>query len=820
MRISSTKNNRPVGKWISIVLVVGLICAVVLALKGKLGEVQQEKAKVDQSELTVAAFEGSTFNIALSSDAFKKLSAKRDEAMKRGLLFTSKDDLVDADIKIDGKEYPCKLRLKGDLLDHLVGNRWSFRIILKAGQEWNGMNTFSIHNSKARSHTAEWLMHELFRKEGILVPDYDFIKVQLNGKELGVYAFEHHFENQMLVKNNREIGPILKHNDDAYWENVHKKLNPFPWIEASQIELFNKQNENDPAFVKSFDIAHSMLNAFVNEQKSPTEVFDLELMAKYFALLDLSHAWHAAQFTNIRFYLNNFSGKLEPIAFDCFGDHLPNVNSDWEAYGEAFNDRTSKDAAYARSDVYRYLMFQDESFYELYMKALNQFTDPDYLNKFKGEYDGALASRVAFIQADDQYKDWKPDWETIFGKAFFTRKKLDAKPNMALKAFRVNGAANEISLESYHYFPLEVLGFGDELEMNVPLDKPLFIEAFNKLVPVKKYGYKQNDEIEYIYFRTLGLSNVHKIKVAKSNAPNENVAVQHFNLSKFTALPFVNQVAQDINVSSGRHVLDFPVAIPAGYTLRIAAGAELQFEKDGSLLSKSKIIAEGSAANPIKIFAQAQEGTSILLSEVSDKSIFNHCQFIGLNDFQEQNLRAKGAVNIYKSAADFNHCQFRDVKSAEVLSIRNSQVNVQNSIFKNCVGSAIKAKYSSVDVKSTNFEIIGKNGISVEKGSLNIAESNFREVLNRAMDFSDHVEVYGWSNNIFDSYQSLFVSNAANVKLIKFWNENITRGFELRGQIKNKPTLDIEQFNFKNIETLYLIEQGFSIMVNGKREMG
>jgi len=820
LKISEKKNNKPFGKLAPVILILALLGIFVFAFKGKIEHTKEKVASKETGKNPAEIFEGSTFNIAVSSDAYRILSAKRDEAIKRGLLFTSKDDLVDADIKIDGKEYACKLRLKGDLLDHLSGERWSFRIMLKGNQEWNGMNTFSIHNSKARSHTAEWLMHELFRQEGILVPAYDFIKVQLNGKDLGVYAYEHHFEDQMLEKNGRGLGPILKHNDDAYWENVHKKLKPFPWIEASQIELFNKEYIKDPAFKQSFDIAHSMLNDFVQEKTTASEVFDIDLMAKYFAMLDLSHAWHAAQFTNIRFYLNNFTGKLEPIAFDCFGDHMPNVTADWLAYGESFNNRTSKDAAYARSDVYKYLMFQDITFYEVYMKYLDKYTDPKILNQFRNEYAKSLESRVKFINTDNAYKDYKPDWETIFGKAFFTRKKLDAKPDMSLKAFRVNNSAQEISMESYHYFPLQVLGFGNENEITFELPEPVIIEAYNSLVPIRRYEYAHTQEIEYIYYGTLGLKGIHKIKVSKSSVPLENVETQQFNLEQFVSLPFVDQVGDEIKVASGRHKINFPVILPEDKILKISAGTEIEFTKNGCIYSKSPIIARGSKSNPIKIFSDGNKGSGILITDVKVKSIFTHCLFEGLSDYKSKNVTAKGAVNIYRSEAEFSNCQFYNIKSREALSMWYSEVKLEQCFFRDCLGTAINSKYSSSDIIRCDFTSIGKNGISAEKGSTKVSESNFREILNRALDFGDNAKVYGQSNSIFDSYQSLYVTNQADVRLVKFWNENITRGLEVRGQENTPPKVDIEQFKFKNIKTLYLIEQGFYIMVNGKRELG
>ena len=112
-----------------------------------------------------------------------------------------------------------------------------------------------------------------------------------------------------------------------------KKIEPFYWTRSSQIELFNKENEGDPQFVRLYDQAHSMLNDFIHGRKKMSEVFDMDKMARFFALLETSHAIHAQLFTNIRFYLNPYEGKLEPIGYDCFGDKLPNVNKNWVCHG-------------------------------------------------------------------------------------------------------------------------------------------------------------------------------------------------------------------------------------------------------------------------------------------------------------------------------------------------------------------------------------------------------------------------------------------------------------------------------------------------------
>ena len=54
-----------------------------------------------------------------------------------------------------------------------------------------------------------------------------------------------------------------------------------------------------------------------------SEVFDLNLLAKYFAIVDLVNAKHAAAWHNIRFYYDPFQSKLVPIGFDGDTNELP-----------------------------------------------------------------------------------------------------------------------------------------------------------------------------------------------------------------------------------------------------------------------------------------------------------------------------------------------------------------------------------------------------------------------------------------------------------------------------------------------------------------
>ena len=63
--------------------------------------------------------------------SFQKIQNKRREAFKTKLLITEKDDFVPARIRHDSETIKVKMRLKGDQLDHLMGDKWSFRVKVK-----------------------------------------------------------------------------------------------------------------------------------------------------------------------------------------------------------------------------------------------------------------------------------------------------------------------------------------------------------------------------------------------------------------------------------------------------------------------------------------------------------------------------------------------------------------------------------------------------------------------------------------------------------------------------------------------------------------
>ena len=54
------------------------------------------------------------------------------------------------------------------------------------------------------------------------------------------------------------------------------------------------------------------------------DVFELESLASYFAIIDLLGAHHSIMMSNLRFYYNPITSKLIPIGFDGQGGYQIN----------------------------------------------------------------------------------------------------------------------------------------------------------------------------------------------------------------------------------------------------------------------------------------------------------------------------------------------------------------------------------------------------------------------------------------------------------------------------------------------------------------
>ena len=136
--------------------------------------------------------------IYISDSSYQQLKLYRNTALENGVIDKSLKKYVRATLTYKGEAVPVKLRLKGDWIDHLKGEKWSFRIKVTGDNAFLGLKSFSIQSPHTRSFLHEWFMHQVYLREGVLTTRYDFVPIVINGKPMGVYALEEHFALSLI----------------------------------------------------------------------------------------------------------------------------------------------------------------------------------------------------------------------------------------------------------------------------------------------------------------------------------------------------------------------------------------------------------------------------------------------------------------------------------------------------------------------------------------------------------------------------------------------------------------------------------------------
>lgn len=762
-------------------------------------------------------YQGANIEIQLTSENLAAIERKKKEAIEKGLLFTSREDLVDADLKIDGTHYNARIRLKGDLLDHLRGDKYSFRIELNGNDTWRGMNVFSVHNSKSRSHLAEWYMHLLFKQENILTPDYDFVTVSLNGNELGVYAYEQHFDNALLDKNKRPIGPILRHTDDAYWNNVQENFSPFHWTDSSQIELFNKENDSNPEFMRLYDVGQSMLRDFIHGRKQAEDIFDLDRMAKYYALMEIGHATHAQLFTNIRFYLNPLEGKLEPIAYDCFGDVLPAVNADWTAMGEGFNRKGDFLKDMASGNDYMSLLFRDDHFYRSYMTYLEKYSSEEYLNEAKIKFQKEGERRAAFIRTDTEYSDYRNAWDRIFRKAEFTRKKIIPKKDYSLVVYTRNNDKSQLQLHGHHHFPLEILGYINN-EDTIAIKDTLLIEAYHPGIPVDMINLNLPTTADAVVYSTLGTKRIVTQEIPRINAPIEDIQLATQSFDDLQSRDYISVDTGTIRFKTGSYTIDKTIVLPKGYEIKIESGTYIKLKPDVALISYSPLFVIGSSAEPVIIEGLGNSNNGIYIGETDKQSYFINCIFKSIGQLAYRNLSSPGAITCYKSKAKFESVRFINIPAPDVIHVVMSNCDLYNTNVVKCRGDFVDAYFSELHIQNLNLNRVGKDGLEIEGGRLSGSELKSTYGLRNTIRALNKAKVNLKDLIVEESESVLYAGTQTDVYLNNVIANKVKRAFELHGEPQSSTSVKVNNYRGTEVQQLYLMPDKVDLTINGAKQ--
>jgi len=346
----------------------------------------------NKNSLTLHEVNEDQLHIVMADSSFEKIVEIRDKAIKENLL-RDKKQYVKALLICGDDTVKASIRLKGDHTDHLKGNRWSYRVKTKKEGKVLGESKFSVQGVHTRAFMNEWVFHELLKQEGLIGLQYEFIPVKVNEIDSlgGIYAFESHFKTEILTIQGKEIGPIMKFNEDDFWNyTIHadsENRDSILMVE-SEIIVTNKKGFKKELGIKSA----SLLKGYKLNLKLAEEVFDLKKWATFLTINGLMAGKHGLRWHNLRFYYNPTTELIEPIGFD---------SGTWQLQKGAWFLESSKMEAFYQG------FYKSEIFKKYLQEETKRLSDRSVMKIFFDDRSEDFKSKVKLIQAEKQdYKFW------------------------------------------------------------------------------------------------------------------------------------------------------------------------------------------------------------------------------------------------------------------------------------------------------------------------------------------------------------------------------------------------------------------------------
>ncbi|MFH1787590.1 MAG: CotH kinase family protein, partial [archaeon] len=572
--------------------------------------------------------------INIAFEDVKKIEYQRKKALEKGLLVSSEEDYVPATISYGDKQVNVKLRLKGDVIDHISGNKWSFRIKVAGDETLFGMKTFSIQKPEIRNYLDEFVYHKTLKKEGVMSIRYDFIEVNINGENKGIYAIEEHFDTQLIENNQRREGVIVRFEDNVFHEEVLRiyALNTNTDIDQllketfylSNIETFysNEKTLEDPELARQFIRAKDLLESFRNGVLKTHEVFDVEKLSKYFAVSTLMVAEQAASFDDTRFYYNPITDHIEPIGFNAL-PNMDEVEGALEVFIPSyFGENNFSEENKKLSD----LIFEDEIFYKSYIKELERVSQKDYLDALFLELDEGIQKNINILHKD--YPFYHFPKETYYQNQEVLKSKLN--PVKSLNAFlqETSPTQNKIilSVANTNLFPLEIvnLAYNNSVIFKLNQENNILKPRSSETLNYEKFEFRIPSDFNWdtnsgfllqVNYKIYGLENELNETVSPWPYTEENFLEKDFlrpgSVLNYSDFIEINEDKKIISIKQGQWILDQSMIIPEGFTFKMNGGTTLNLINSATIVSYSGLQFLGTEATPIKIISSDGTGQGL-----------------------------------------------------------------------------------------------------------------------------------------------------------------------------------------------------------------
>ena len=647
--------------------------------------------------------------LEINQETILALELQRKIRSENGGELPNKDKIFHpANLKFNDENYRIKMRTKGVRTIHWKDkDKTSYKIDIRGDKRLWGMEEFSFQKPVTRNYTYEYLFHNLLGHVDLLRIKYFFINLYSNDQNLGVYAVEESFSKELIERQGRRNGPIFSIRDELgeYFPNIGFEL----YSDNFWISEYPKLTKN----------SFSILNNLKSEKFNINEHFDIDKWAKYFAIMDLTGAYHGSLIKSVKLYYNPTTALFEPIGYDLHkGAGIFNDFILIDFIQEEDSSR-SINCNYICKHKEWYLKFLklnngklNDRFVGKYIKYLKQFSEKGFLDNFINLYSKELKKYNQSIYADNSKVDkifWTGagyfiyDDDYLYNRAKLIKSRINSTN---LEEIDISFVNNQFSYEDYavNNFPI----LAETFKCQSTEDRKKYFLAgkmsFKLQTSCKKIKLTSNLNDTKIF----ELEENIRISMEKDINIKENFKIlsDHKNVLKTSKNKY--KVSSHIDIKKNSIIKkDQTFVFDKNSTINIINGSTLFVEGKVNFINDEN--------NLTQIFSTDRTG-SIIFNE-NDYN-FKNLIFENLSKPNLASFIFFGGVNFINSNINLHNIYIKDSNNEDGINIINSTSLISNIYFENIKADAFdldfgKLDFKNIDCKNINNDCLDISGAEV-----------------------------------------------------------------------------------------------------------
>ena len=712
-----------------------------------------------------------------------------------------------AKISYNGENYNIKIRTKGDRHIHWrKKDKTSYKIDIRGDKRLWGLEEFSLQKPITRNHTYEFIFHELLGYVDLINIKYFLVNLFLNDQDLGVYTVEESFSKELIERQNRRNGPIFGISEELgeYYPNIRYEL----YSENFWINNFPKLTSDLFSTLNNIKLGNFHIN----------DHFDIDKWAKYFAIIDLTGAYHGSLSKSVKSYYNPTTGLFEPIGYDLHkgaGTFENFILLDFLQEGRP-------KCSFICDHKEWYLKFLQNKnkelnykFINLYVKYLKEFSDEIFVEEFLKNYDKKIKNYNQSIYADYSKTD-KIFWEGI---GFFV---YDAN-YLNRRAKLIRDKINSIKLEN----------------ISISSSKNFFIfedyQASNFPVEGKTFDCKnQQDSKKYFFVGSMKInwdSSCKKIIFTdhKSNSKTfelkEDIVLNiDTNFDKKNNYANLSEKKEIIKVSENKFTITSDININKNSLINKKEKFILKKGNTINIINNSTLFVEGE----LNFINDSQNYTKIISSDGTGSIVFNDNNFDFKNIYFENlskpnlgNYILYGGVNFINSKIKLDNIVIKNSNNEDAINIINSKSEISNIYFENIKADALDVDFGELKFSNINCLKINNDCIDISGALVNGKNLVSKNTFDKGISVGENSDVKIQNINIVNNNIALAVKDgsSADIKNLTLKENKYDIALFTKKKEFSKPKLILTNINILDNKRI-LQSKNTTLIINDRSFVG